>query len=88
MQIKYIKESIKQKHACNGSKNTRNNYQIKTPASYKALIANRKFNLSIKESCKDIAVDKKLEKFIYRKAKKAGLDTRVGTLKLIQMLKK
>lgn len=88
MQLKYIKESIKQKHACNGSKNLRNNYTINIPASYKNLIANRKFKLAIDESLKDINIDKALSKKIYRLAKKKGINTKgVGIVKLLQLVK-
>lgn len=91
MQIKYIKESIKNKHANSGNKTLRNNYQIGVTNEYKNIIANRKFKLFIRDSIKDLNITPDLQKTIYRKAKKAGLSKqqiqKIGCLKLLQLLK-
>lgn len=91
MQLKYIKQAIKNNHSCKGSKNTRNNYQINVTNKDRYKKACDNFKESFDKSLKDIAINSKLEKFIYKKAIKAGLSkqqiNKIGTLKLIQLLK-
>lgn len=91
MRIKYIKEIIKNKHANNGNKALRNNYQIGVTAEYKNIIANRKFQLAVRDSIKDIVITQDLQKTIYRKARKKGYTKKdiekIGCLKLLQLLK-
>lgn len=89
MQLKHIKEIIKNKNSKGGS--NKNNYKIGITAEYKNIIANRKFKLALRDSIKDITVNKDLLKTVYRKAKKAGYTkqqiNKIGCLKLIQLLK-
>ena len=91
MQLKYIKQSIKNNHACNGSKNTRNSYKINVTNKDRYIKACDSFKQSVNDSLKDLSVNSNLEKFIYKKAIKAGLSkqqiNKIGTLKLIQLLK-
>lgn len=91
MRLKYIKQCIKNKHSITGNKTLKNNYQINITEEYRSIIANRKFKLAIKDSIKDISIPSDLQKTIYRKAKKQGLSkqqiTKIGCLKLLQMLK-
>lgn len=70
MLLKYMKESIKQKHACNGSKNNRNNYRIKTTASDYNRWETRKFKLSIRDN--NYGIDKATLKHIKKEWLKAG----------------
>lgn len=90
MQLKYIKQCIKNKHA-KSNKQNKNNYQINITEEYRNIIANRKFKLALRDSIKDINITEELQKTIYRKAKKAGLNkqqiNKIGCLKLLQILK-
>lgn len=90
MQLKYIKQCIKNKHA-KGNKQNKNNYQINITAEYRNIVANRKFQLSVRDSIKNINIPEELQKTIYRKAKKQGLSkqqiNKIGCLKLLQILK-
>lgn len=91
MQLKHIKECIKNKHSKQGNKALRNNYQIGVTNEYRNIIANRKFKLFIRESIKDINITPELQKTIYRKARKKGYTKKdiekIGCLKLLQILK-
>lgn len=91
MQLKHIKQCIKNKHSKNGNKSLRNNFQINITAEYRNIIANRKFKLAVRDSIKDLNITQDLQKTIYRKAKKAGLSKqqieKIGYLKLLQLLK-
>lgn len=91
MQLKHIKEIIKNKHANSGNKSLRNNYQIGITNEYKNIIANRKFKLFIRDSIKDLNITPELQKTIYRKARKKGYTKKdiekIGCLKLLQLLK-
>ena len=91
MRLKYIKESIKNKHSKQGNKSLRNNYAINVTNQYKNIVANIKFQLFIKDSIKDLNIDKDLQKTIYRKARKKGYTKKqiesIGCLKLLQILK-
>lgn len=92
MLLKHIKESIKQKHSCNGDKNTRNNYCINVTNEYKNIVANRKFKLDIRDSLKDYNITKDLQKTLLRKwIKKGGCKKSfyaLGSLKVLEILKK
>lgn len=91
MQLKHIKEIIKNKHANNGNKALRNNYQIGITNEYRNIIANRKFKLFVRDSIKDLNITPELQKTIYRKARKKGYTKKdiekIGCLKLLQLLK-
>ena len=91
MQLKHIKQSIKNKHSNNGNKQLRNNYAINVTSEYKNIIANRKFKLEIRDSLKDISVNKELQKTLLRRWIKKGntkeMFYRLGALKVLQLLK-
>lgn len=88
MQLKHIKESIKNRQACNGS--IKNSYRIGVTMKDRNKVANRKFKLELRDSLKDIAIDKSLLKTIRKQALKQGIRkdviNTIGTTKLLQML--
>lgn len=91
MKLKHIKESIKNKHACNGNKNLRNSYRINVTNSYRQVIANRKFKLSIRDSKKDLVITQELKDIILDKWTKQGFKksdiSKIGILKALEILK-
>ena len=91
MQLKHIKQSIKNKHSCNGSKSLRNSYRINVTNSYRQVIANRKFKLAIRDSKKDLIITQDLKDIILEKWTKQGFNksdiTKIGILKAMQILK-
>lgn len=91
MQLKHIKESIKNKHSNNGNKALRNPYRINVTNSYRQVIANRKFKLAIRDSKKDLAITPELKDIIIDKWTKQGFNksdiTKIGILKAVQILK-
>lgn len=91
MQLKYIKESIKQKHANNGDKSLKNSYRINVTNSYRQVIANRKFKLAIRDSKKDLLITPELKDIILDKWTKQGFKksdiTKIGILKALEVLK-
>lgn len=91
MRLKHIKESIKNKHACNGNKNLRNPYRINVTNSYRQVIANRKFKLAVRDSKKDLAITPEIKDIILDKWTKQGFKksdiTKIGILKALEILK-
>lgn len=91
MQLKHIKESIKQKHSNNGNKSSKNSYRINVTNSYRQVIANRKFKLSIRDSKKDLVITQDIKDIILDKWTKQGFKksdiTKIGILKAMQILK-
>lgn len=91
MQLKHIKESIKNKHACNGNKNLRNPYRINVTNSYRQVIANRKFKLALRDSKKDLVITQELKDIILEKWTKQGFKksdiSKIGILKALEILK-
>lgn len=91
MQLKHIKQSIKNRHSHNGNKTARNNYRIVVTSEYKNTIANRKFKLEVRDSLKDITITQELQKTLLRKWIKKGNTKesfyKLGALKVLQLLK-
>ena len=91
MQLKHIKESIKQKHSNNGNKSLRNPYRINVTNSYRQVVANRKFKLAIRDSKKDVAITPELKDIILEKWTKQGFKksdiSKIGILKALEILK-
>ena len=91
MQLKHIKQSIKNKHSNNGNKSLRNSYRINVTNSYRQVIANRKFKLAIRDSKKDLVITQEikdiiLEKWIKQGYKKSDI-SKIGILKALEILK-
>ena len=91
MQLKHIKQAIKNKHSNNGNKNLRNPYRINVTNSYRQVIANRKFKLALRDSKKDLVITQEikdiiLEKWIKQGFKKSDI-TKIGILKALEILK-
>ena len=91
MQIKHIKQSIKNKHSNNGNKALRNPYRINVTNSYRQVIANRKFKLAIRDSKKDLVITQEIKDIILDKWIKQGFKksdiSKIGILKAMQILK-
>ena len=91
MQLKHIKQSIKNKHSCNGNKNLRNPYRINVTNSYRQVIANRKFKLALRESKKDLVITPEIKDIILEKWTKQGFKksdiSKIGILKALEILK-
>lgn len=91
MQLKHIKESIKQKHSCNGNKNTRNNYAINITNQYKQVIANRKYKLTVRDSLKDLIITQEIKDIILEKWIEKGYNkkdiSKIGIFKALEILK-
>ena len=91
MQLKHIKESIKQKHSNNGNKSLRNPYRINVTNSYRQVIANRKFKLAVRDSKKDLVITPELKDIIIDKWTKQGFKksdiTKIGILKALALLR-
>ena len=91
MQIKHIKESIKQKHSNNGNKNARNSYRIITTNQYRQVIANRKHKLSVRDSLKDLAITQDIKDIILSKWIEKGYNkkdiSKIGIFKALEILK-
>lgn len=91
MQLKHIKESIKQKHSNNGNKNLRNSYRINVTNQYRQVVANRKFKLSVRDSLKDLSITQEVKDIILDKWTKQGFKksdiTKIGILKALEILK-
>ena len=91
VKIKQIKQAIKNKHDCNGNKNSRNNYRINVTNQYRQVIANRKFKLSVRDSLKDITITQELRDIIINKMIAKGFKksdiTKIGILKALEIVK-
>lgn len=91
MQLKHIKESIKQKHSNNGNKSLRNSYRINVTNQYRQVVANRKFKLSVRDSLKDLSITPEIKDIILDKWTKQGFKksdiSKIGILKAMQILK-
>ena len=91
MQIKHIKESIKQKHSNNGNKNARNSYRIITTNQYRQVISNRKHKLSVSDSLKDLAITQDIKDIILSKWIEKGYNkkdiSKIGIFKALEILK-
>ena len=91
MQLKHIKESIKQKHSNNGNKSLRNPYRINVTNSYRQVIANRKFKLSIRDSKKDLVITPEIKDIIINKWTKQGFKksdiSKIGIFKALALLR-
>ena len=91
MQIKHIKEYIKQKHSNNGNKNARNNYRIITTNQYRQVIANRKYKLTVRDSLKDLTITQDIKDIILEKWTAKGFNkkdiSKIGILKALEILK-
>lgn len=91
MLLKYIKESIKQKHSNNGNKSLKNNYTINVTNKDRNRWANRKYQLEVRDSLKDRQVNQDLLKTVYKQAKKQGLTrqqvNKIGVLKTMALLR-
>lgn len=87
MQLKHIKQSVRNK-LHKGNKNNRTNYRIVKTQEYKNIIGNRKFRLSVKEN--NNGIDKDILEHIKTQWIKQGYNlkdfNKIGVIKCINIL--
>lgn len=91
MQLKHIKESIKQRHGNSGNHALRNNHQIITTNKDRERYAKRKYNLFLRDNLNGGGINEDIKKAIKKQWLKKGGDIKtlhkIGYNKALSVLK-